>query len=525
MHGLPEAGPTDGTAAAPPPDWPAPGTPLPGEEPTIELPVVTAAMLAEHPPAAAEHPLITAGHPLVTAEHPPVTAEHPLVTAEHPPATAGHPLVTAEHPPVTAGHPLVTAEHPPVTAEHPLVTAEHPPVTAEHPPMPARQEPAAARPARSAWARRIPALERRGPRPAPAPARTVALDDLLDPPGDPADTAGRIHPAFLNPAFLGPATGADQNRPAGTDQARPGGTDQARPAGADQAPPAGADRTQSGDADSALPGGTDQSRFSGTGQVWPAAADEPGRRWTVGAGIAAAALLLTGATVVALTHDRGSDAGGSAGWSPPVAAAPGAPAAGHTVTAALDGRTSAGFDLVDGAVRVTLRTADLGGDLYRISTPAAGAARPRAEDRDGRVRLRLDGDAQAVDITLHAAVRWDLRVAGGAELSTIDLSAGRVGGVALTGGASRIELALPRPDGTLAVLMSGGVSSFAVRTAGPVPVRVRVGRGAGQVTLNGQRHAGVAAGRTFTPAAWAGAVDRIDVDAVAGMAALTVAPY
>ena len=248
---------------------------------------------------------------------------------------------------------------------------------------------------------------------------------------------------------------------------------------------------------------------------------QPGRGWLVGAGIAAAALLLTGAAVVALSRD-GDPGTTPSGWSPPVAAAPSAP---HLATAARDGRTSAGFDLVDGAERVTLRAADLGDTLYRITTPDAGAVVPRTDEQDGRVRLRLDGDAESVDITLNAAVRWDLRIAGGAQLSTIDLSAGRVGGVDLTGGASRIALTLPRPDGTLSVRMSGGVSLFDVHTAERTPVRVRVGRGAGQVTLDGQRHAGVAAGQTFTPASWAAAVDRIDVDAAAGMSALTVAPY
>ncbi|MEU4218704.1 hypothetical protein AB0F10_25465, partial [Actinoplanes sp. NPDC026623] len=160
-----------------------------------------------------------------------------------------------------------------------------------------------------------------------------------------------------------------------------------------------------------------------------------------------------------------------------------------------------------------------------ISTPETGDVVPRAEERDGRIRLSLDGDAQSVDIALNSAVLWDLRVAGGADLSTIDLSAGRVGGVDLTGGASRIRLTLPRPDGTLGVRMSGGVSLFDVRTAGGIPVRVRVGAGAGRVTVDGLLHAGVAAGKTFTPAAWADAVDRVDVDAAAGMSALTVVPY
>jgi hypothetical protein len=60
MHGFPEAAATDGSPAAPRPDWPAPSTPLPGEEPTIELPVVTAAMLAANPPAPAPEPDIAA---------------------------------------------------------------------------------------------------------------------------------------------------------------------------------------------------------------------------------------------------------------------------------------------------------------------------------------------------------------------------------------------------------------------------------------------------------------------------------
>ncbi|BCJ48693.1 hypothetical protein Asp14428_01680 [Actinoplanes sp. NBRC 14428] len=285
----------------------------------------------------------------------------------------------------------------------------------------------------------------------------------------------------------------------------------------------------------------------------------PGRRWLIGAGIAAAALLLTGVSVVALGRD-GGEPGDGRRWAPPAAAggtapgdggpdgaatggtapggggpggaAPGgiAPGSGrdgsgpgHTATAALGGRTAAVLDLIDGARTVTLRTAGLGDDLYRISTPA-GPAVPRADERDGRIQVRLDGSPEAVDVALSTRVRWDLRVAGGAELSTIDLSGARVGGVDLSGGAGRIRLTLPEPDGTLSVRMSGGVDLFDVRTAGAAPVRVRVGHGAGQVVLDGRTHQGVAAGQIFTPRAWGDTANRVDVDAVAGLSALTVAP-
>jgi hypothetical protein len=198
------------------------------------------------------------------------------------------------------------------------------------------------------------------------------------------------------------------------------------------------------------------------------------------------------------------------------------PASGHTVSGPLDGRTAAGLDLVSAAVVVTVRSAAIGDDLYRVSTPADGG-RPYATEAGGRVRLALDGaGGRVVDIVLNERVRWDLSVAGGAEQHRIDLSGSRLRRVDLAGGAGRIVLTLPRPEGTLRVRMAGGVRDLAVHTAGTAPVRVRVGSGAGRVVLGGRTHAGVAAGALFTPERWDDTGDRIDLDAAAGMSQLTV---
>lgn len=146
-------------------------------------------------------------------------------------------------------------------------------------------------------------------------------------------------------------------------------------------------------------------------------------------------------------------------------------------------------------------------------------------EEGGRVRLFLDdGAPPAVAVVLSSRVRWDLRIGGGTDMSTIDLSGARLSAVDLSGGAGRIVLRLPRPDGTLTVLLSGGVNRFDVHTAGGVPVRVRLGSGAGQVVLDGTSHNGVAAGALFASDHWDAAVDRIDLDAVAGMSAMTVGP-
>jgi hypothetical protein len=176
------------------------------------------------------------------------------------------------------------------------------------------------------------------------------------------------------------------------------------------------------------------------------------------------------------------------------------------------------FEIAGGAATIRLRTAAVAGGLYQVRP--AGA---RVTEAAGV--LRLDPDHAPVDVTLAEGVRWRLRIGGGTDLTSIDLSGARLAAVDLAGDASAIDLTLPRPDGTLTVRMTGGVNRFDVHTAQQVPVRVRVGSGAGRVVLDGLTHDGVAAGASFTPARWAHAANRIDVDAVAGMSALTVASY
>ncbi|MFI5891753.1 hypothetical protein ACIA5D_16735 [Actinoplanes sp. NPDC051513] len=189
---------------------------------------------------------------------------------------------------------------------------------------------------------------------------------------------------------------------------------------------------------------------------------------------------------------------------------------------ATDGRTSAAFEIVDGAGAVRVRAADLGDDLYRISSDVT----PTVSDSGGELKLRLpaglNGGPKSVEIVLNTRVRWTLRLHGGATTTDIDLSNARVDGVDLQGGASRIDLSLPAPTGLIPVRMSGGVDQFRVRLRGATPMRVLVQSGAGQVTLAGATHRGIAAGKEFTAYGWNQGGSGIDLTAAAGMSALTV---
>ncbi|GAA2684541.1 MULTISPECIES: hypothetical protein [Actinoplanes] len=184
------------------------------------------------------------------------------------------------------------------------------------------------------------------------------------------------------------------------------------------------------------------------------------------------------------------------------------------------------FAVISGADVVRVRAADLGGDLYRVST---------ADDAKVRPSVRLDGDTvyagladtgdpgpALVTAELSNAVHWQLRFDGGAKEESADLTGGKLTGVSFVAGTSLADVTLPAAQGTIPVTLGGGASQVSVHLTGDAPVRVRVGGGAATVTIDGVRRSGIAGGTDFTPSGWGTATDRYDIDLTSGVSTLTV---
>jgi hypothetical protein len=204
----------------------------------------------------------------------------------------------------------------------------------------------------------------------------------------------------------------------------------------------------------------------------------------------------------------------------------------HTASLTAGGRTRATLDVLTGTSVLTITTADFGagGPLLRVSTPAAGpppalqlsgAAGAAAPGPGSLVELSAD-NATAVTVTLNAAVSWQLDLDGGTTRTAADLRGGQVTGITFTAGSSVISLALPRPHGSVPVQLAGGASQFLLSLPGGVPARVTAAGGAGEVSLEGQNHLGVAGGSVFTTAGWAPGAAGFDIDATAGASRIAV---
>jgi hypothetical protein len=240
---------------------------------------------------------------------------------------------------------------------------------------------------------------------------------------------------------------------------------------------------------------------------------------------------------------RRTSAGGTATAAVPAPAAPAGPAAGarpestgvppavvnaatgRSVSAPLGTRRALRITMLTDTTRTTVRSADLGSRLFVITTSDDSAA-PQVVDRASSLEVSLTRTGKpgtvSVDVQLNKAVRWQVGLTGAAAEHVVDMRAGGLTTLDLTGGASRIVLKLPRPDGTRPIAVTGGASALQMQTPPGTPVRVRLGAGATTTTLGAASRADVAAGTVLSTPGWAEAKDRYDVDATARIDAITV---
>jgi len=197
----------------------------------------------------------------------------------------------------------------------------------------------------------------------------------------------------------------------------------------------------------------------------------------------------------------------------------------HVATAALGLRHTAELDVVNGATSVSVRTARLGPELLRVTTPPTSGLRPDLVI-GSTVQLYLDSAGgngpAAVQVVLNSGVSWHLLFAGGANQTSADLSGGRFAGADFAAGSSLIAMSLPRPSGTVTVQLSGGASQVSVGLPTGVPVQLRLLGGASSAILLGHTYTGIAGGTVLTSPGWAQAHSRYLIDAPAGVSTINV---
>jgi hypothetical protein len=126
------------------------------------------------------------------------------------------------------------------------------------------------------------------------------------------------------------------------------------------------------------------------------------------------------------------------------------------------------------------------------------------------------GSERPAEVELSARIPWDVEVRGGASRLVADLRGLRLGSLKVDGGANRLEVTLPAPSGTVALVILGGASNVAIRRPEGVVARLRVSGGATNLRLD-HRRIGAAGGELdLRDGDYDGATDRYDVVVTGG---------
>lgn len=191
-----------------------------------------------------------------------------------------------------------------------------------------------------------------------------------------------------------------------------------------------------------------------------------------------------------------------------------------------------------GAHELLLRGATDIDDLYRARFEGSI---PQVRLRDGIVTVQYKGwggagaknaspfsmnwqwgwNERRADISLNAAIPWDVEVIGGAGKLQAKFAALDIRSFELTGGVDQLRLTLGQPAGDVPIRLTRGINNVRIERPAGVPVRLTLQGGAGRIDFDQQRLNGT--GDTVLESPGAGtATDRYLVDFVGGAGKITI---
>jgi hypothetical protein len=167
-------------------------------------------------------------------------------------------------------------------------------------------------------------------------------------------------------------------------------------------------------------------------------------------------------------------------------------------------------------------------DLEGLFEATFKGPKPEITERDGTVRIESirtwpwQWHKMRGDVTLRAGIPWEIAFKGGASEIHANLASLDIRGFEITGGASEVDLDLGRAVGTATIHIGGGVSGLRIRRPLDVAIRVRIGGGASELSLD-EFHFGAVGGKvSWESHGYAEATNRYDLEITGGASELRI---
>jgi DNA-binding MarR family transcriptional regulator len=186
------------------------------------------------------------------------------------------------------------------------------------------------------------------------------------------------------------------------------------------------------------------------------------------------------------------------------------------------------FEFSNGASDVRIQAAELGAvELYRATFEGA---QPSLRVQSGNVTVRYKrmgpfewgGSKHSGTVALNPSIPWSIVLRDGASGVTVDARGMDLRELRVDGGASKVEVCLPPPRGTVAVCVGGGVSRMQIQRPQGAPLQLQVGGGANRLEFDAQRFGAVGGELRLASPGWELATDRYVVEVRGGASRLTI---
>ena len=184
-----------------------------------------------------------------------------------------------------------------------------------------------------------------------------------------------------------------------------------------------------------------------------------------------------------------------------VAAGPSVPVGTQTIdrSASTGNLTQASLEVDVGAATINVRGAELGGDLFRAHIEYSGPAPDVSVDRSsGTVDISQNNGFHffgsqrfVLNLQVSSSVQWAMTVHSGAAADSYLLTTVKLTSLEVDTGASREEIALGTPSGSVPVTINGGALTVHLHRPSGVAAQVSVSGGAVNLDFDGRHHRAV----------------------------------
>ncbi len=200
--------------------------------------------------------------------------------------------------------------------------------------------------------------------------------------------------------------------------------------------------------------------------------------------------------------------------------------AGGNVSAPLGDLRHARLVVAAGMSRLTVRA---GAGMTALYEARFEGPPPEVRVEDGTVTIRyprrllgLGAKPRAAEVTLNAAILWEIAVQGNALDVTTDLTGLDLARLELKGSVSMIHIELPAPTGQVPVYLGGAASSITVRRPAGVAARVHLKGWVSTFTFDDQRFSNFGNNERLQSADYPTADRRYDIEVASSASTISI---